>query len=243
MTNAPTNSENSPASAARAEAATSQAARAEAATTPAERTAPAPAAQQTKPLRVVVLASGQGSLLQALLDNLDPAQVDIAAVGSDKQCPAIDRAETAGRTSFVVPFDAANRTEWNKSLAQAVKKHNPDLVVSAGFMRIFAPEFLNEFPQRVINTHPALLPSFPGAHAVRDAMAHGVKVTGSTIHVVDAGVDTGPILAQEAVTVENDDDEASLHERIKIVERRLLADVLTTISRTGFTISGRKASL
>ncbi|WP_018024246.1 phosphoribosylglycinamide formyltransferase [Corynebacterium ulceribovis] len=196
-----------------------------------------------KPLRVVVLASGQGSLLQALLDNLDSAAVDIIAVGSDKQCPAIERAEAAGRTAFVVPFDAADRPAWNRALAAAVAQHNPDLVVSAGFMRILAPEFLNEFPQRVINTHPALLPSFPGAHAVRDAMAHGVKVTGSTIHVVDTGVDTGPILAQEAVVVENDDDEDSLHERIKIVERRLLADVLTTISRTGFSISGRKASL
>lgn len=198
------------------------------------------------PLRVVVLASGQGTLLQSLLDLLDPAVVVIAAVGSDKNCPAIGRAREAGLPTFVVEFDDAARADrggWNRRLLAAVDAHEPDLVVSAGFMRILGEEFIAAHPDGIVNTHPALLPSFPGAHAVPDALAHGVKVTGTTVHLVDAGVDTGPILAQRAVPVEDGDTADTLHERIKTVERRLLADVLTTIAEHGFTRNGRKASL
>ncbi|ERB51084.1 hypothetical protein N806_08740 [Rhodococcus sp. P27] len=120
-------------------------------------------------------------------------------------------------------------------------EHEPDLVVSAGFMKILGPSFLARFGGRIINTHPALLPAFPGAHAVPDALAYGVKVTGSTVHLVDGGVDTGPILAQEAVPVHDDDTESSLHERIKIVERRLLADVIAAVATRGVVSDGRKA--
>lgn len=120
-------------------------------------------------------------------------------------------------------------------------EYEPDLVVSAGFMKILGPSFLARFGGRIINTHPALLPAFPGAHAVPDALAYGVKVTGSTVHLVDGGVDTGPILAQEAVPVHDDDTESSLHERIKIVERRLLADVIAAVATRGVVSDGRKA--
>lgn len=126
---------------------------------------------------------------------------------------------------------------------QATAVHRPDLVVSAGFMKILGPQFLSQFLGRVINTHPALLPSFPGAHAVPEALAHGVKITGCTVHLVDAGMDTGPILAQQAVPVDRDDDEASLHERIKVVERTLLVDVLAAVATKGLTWNGRRASI
>lgn len=196
------------------------------------------------PLTIVVLASGTGSLLQSMLDTLDPARVRVAAVGSDKDCEALKRADEAGIPSFQVPFDAAARADragWDATLLAAVREHRPDFVVSAGFMRILGQGFIDAFPDRIVNTHPALLPSFPGAHAVPDALAHGVKVTGTTVHIVDAGVDTGPILAQEAVLVEDGDTVDTLHERIKIVERRLLVDVLHTISERGITRDGRKA--
>ncbi len=196
------------------------------------------------PLTIVVLASGTGSLLQSMLDALDPARVRVAAVGSDKECRALERANAAGIPSFLVPFDAAARADragWDGKLLAAVREHEPDFVVSAGFMRILGQGFIDAFPDRIVNTHPALLPSFPGAHAVPDALAHGVKVTGTTVHIVDAGVDTGPILAQEAVVVDEGDTVDTLHERIKIVERRLLVDVLHTISERGITRDGRKA--
>lgn len=196
------------------------------------------------PLTIVVLASGTGSLLQSMLDTLDPARVRVVAVVSDKDCEALKRADAAGIPSFRVPFDdaaRADRAAWNGALLAAVREHWPDFVVSAGFMRILGQEFIDAFPDRIINTHPALLPSFPGAHAVPDALAHGVKVTGTTVHIVDAGVDTGPILAQEPVVVADDDTVDTLHERIKIVERRLLVDVLHTISERGITRDGRKA--
>lgn len=134
-----------------------------------------------------------------------------------------------------------NRAAWDEALTAAVAEYEPDLVVSAGFMKILGPSFLERFGGRIINTHPALLPAFPGAHAVPDALAYGVKVTGSTVHLVDGGVDTGPILAQEAVPVHDDDTESSLHERIKIVERRLLADVIAAVATRGVVSDGRKA--
>ncbi len=196
-----------------------------------------------QPLRVVVLASGQGTLLQSLVDNLDAQRAQIVAVGSDKHCPALDRAQAAGIETFCQPFDQAareNRLRWNQQLAAAIEKHQPDIVVSAGFMRILGAPVLEAFPDRIINTHPALLPSFPGAHAVADALAYGVTISGTTVHLVDAGVDTGPIIAQRAVPVANDDTEATLHERIKIAERQLLVDVIHIIAERELIRDGRK---
>ena len=139
--------------------------------------------------------------------------------------------------------DYADRDAWDAAMTEATAVHEPDLVVSAGFMKILGQQFLSRFPGRIVNTHPALLPAFPGAHAVAEALAYGVKVTGCTVHLVDAGTDTGPILAQQPVPVFDDDDEASLHERIKIVERRLLVDVLEALATRGVTWTGRKATI
>jgi phosphoribosylglycinamide formyltransferase-1 len=143
----------------------------------------------------------------------------------------------------VAPADFPDRAAWDRGLAQAVAVFDPALVVSAGFMRILGAAFLARFGGRTINTHPALLPSFPGAHAVRDALAHGVRVTGCTVHLVDAGVDTGPIIAQRAVEVLPDDDEASLHERIKTVERELVVDLVGRIARGGLAVDGPRVRL
>ncbi|CRK59904.1 Phosphoribosylglycinamide formyltransferase [Alloactinosynnema sp. L-07] len=169
----------------------------------------------------------------------------IVAVGADrKNIEGLARADRARIPSFAVRVgDHADRAAWDVALTDAVAAHEPDLVVSAGFMKIFGPRFLDRFANRVVNTHPALLPSFPGAHAVADALAHGVRVTGSTVHLVDSGIDTGPIIAQEAVPVAAGDDEATLHERIKTVERRLLVDVVTRMARDGYTVDGRKVSI
>ncbi|RSN08235.1 phosphoribosylglycinamide formyltransferase [Streptomyces sp. WAC 05977] len=196
------------------------------------------------PVKLVVLASGSGTLLQAVLDAVEkpdfPAKV--VAVGADRTgIEALTRAERAGVPSFAVRMaDHPDRAAWDKAITEAVAAYQPDLVVSAGFMKILGAEFLARFPGRVINTHPALLPSFPGAHAVADALAMAVKVTGSTVHFVDAGVDTGPIIAQEPVVVEPDDDEHVLHERIKAVERRLLVETIEKLGRSGCAVEGRK---
>ena len=139
--------------------------------------------------------------------------------------------------------DFPDREAWNVALTEAVDAHKPDLVVLAGFMKILGPAFMERFGGRLINTHPALLPSFPGAHGVRDALAYGVKVTGCTVHLVDAGVDTGPVLAQEAVAVMPGDDEDTLQERIKVVERRLLAEVIAAVATRGIVSDGRKAEI
>ena len=196
------------------------------------------------PARVVVLASGAGSLLQSLLDAAVgdyPARV--VAVGVDRDCPAERIAAEAGIASYRVQLaDHPDRASWDAAIAEATAQYAPDLIVSAGFMKILGPEFLSRFLGRVVNTHPALLPAFPGAHAVPDALDYGVRVTGCTVHLVDAGIDTGPILAQQAVEV-LDDDEQTLHERIKVVERRLLVDVLAALAMRGVTWSGRKATL
>lgn len=205
---------------------------------------PAPWLPERSPATVVVLASGTGSLLAALLAATAtpgyPAK--IVAVGVDRDCAATGHAEAAGVAHFRVALgEYADRAAWDAALTDAVAAHDPDLVVSAGFMKILGPAFLARFGGRIVNTHPALLPSFPGAHGVRDALAYGVKVTGSTVHLVDAGVDTGPILAQEAVAVLPADDEASLHERIKVVERRLLAEVVAAVAERGIVSDGRKA--
>jgi len=197
------------------------------------------------PARLVVLASGTGSLLQSLLAAAVgdyPARV--VAVGVDRDCRAERIAAEAEIPSYRVQLgDFADRAAWDTAIAEATARHAPDLIVSAGFMKILGPEFLSRFLGRVVNTHPALLPAFPGAHAVPEALDYGVRVTGCTVHLVDAGVDTGPILAQQAVEVLDADDEQTLHERIKVVERRLLVDVLAALATRGVTWNGRKATL
>lgn len=195
------------------------------------------------PARLVVLASGTGSLLKSLLAAaVDDYPGRVVAVGVDRDCPAVDIAAAADLPTFTVRVgDYDDRAAWDGAVTEATAEHQPDLVVSAGFMKILGPQFLSRFPGRVVNTHPALLPAFPGAHAVPNALAYGVRVTGTTVHLVDAGVDTGPILAQQAVPVLDDDDEQTLHERIKVAERRLLVDVLAAIATRGLTWTGRKA--
>jgi len=187
------------------------------------------------PMRLVVLVSGSGTLLQALLDAAASGDLDarVVGVGSDRAgAPALARAEAAGVPTFVHPLAAgADRAAWDAELTRLVAAFEPDLVVSAGFMKLVGAAFLARFGGRMINTHPALLPAFPGTHAVRDALAHGVLVTGCTVFQVDAGVDSGEILAQEPVRVLPGDDEDVLHERIKTVERRLLVDTVNRLSR------------
>ncbi|WP_028852165.1 phosphoribosylglycinamide formyltransferase [Thermocrispum municipale] len=192
------------------------------------------------PARLVVLASGSGTLLQSLIDATASPDypADIVAVGSDRpQAQALHRARAAGIPDFVVRLaDHPDRAAWDTALTEAVAAYRPDLVVSAGFMKLLGPRFLEKYDSRVVNSHPALLPSFPGMHAVRDALAAGVSVTGTTVHFVDAGVDSGPIIARRSVEVLPTDDEESLHERIKVIERTLLVDVVSTLVRHGCTI-------
>ena len=183
--------------------------------------------------RVVVLLSGTGSLCAALLAATDqpgyPAQV--VAVGADREAEGLEHARRRGLPTFVCALrDHPDRAAWDAALAREVAAHEPDLVVSAGFMKIVGPAVLSAFGGRLINTHPALLPAFPGAHAVRDALAAGTPVTGATVHLVDAGVDTGPVLAQREVAVRPGDDEATLHERIKAVERQLLVETVAQLA-------------
>jgi phosphoribosylglycinamide formyltransferase-1 len=193
----------------------------------------------------VVLASGTGSLLASLLESAVgdyPARV--VAVGTDRDCPALEIAAAATVPTYTVRLsDCHDREDWDAAITEATLVHEPDLVVSAGFMKILGREFLSRFLGRVVNTHPALLPAFPGTHAVQEALEYGVKVTGCSVHLVDSGTDTGPILAQQAVPVFDDDDEATLHERIKVVERRLLVDVLEALATRGVTWTGRKATI
>ena len=188
-------------------------------------------------MRIVVLVSGTGSNLQAVLDAVASGglDVEIAAVGADRPGTyGVQRAAEAGYETFVVNFrDYGKRADWNRALTEKVASYEPELVLSSGFMRIVDEHFINTFEGRYLNTHPALLPSFPGAHGVRDALAYGVKVTGCTVHIADAGVDTGPILAQAAVDVLETDTEETLHERIKVQERRLLLETLSRISAEG----------
>jgi phosphoribosylglycinamide formyltransferase 1 len=197
------------------------------------------------PARVVVLASGAGSLLAALIDAAVgdyPARV--VAVGADRDCLATEIAAAASVPTFTVRLtDHPDRDAWDAAITDATAAHSPDLVVSAGFMKILGPQFLSRFDGRIVNTHPALLPAFPGAHGVADALAYGVKVTGCTVHLVDAGTDTGPILAQQPVPVLDGDNEATLHERIKVTERQLLVQVVAAIATRGMTVVGRTATI
>lgn len=179
---------------------------------------------------VVVLISGTGSNLAALLRAAsDPdAAFEVVGVLSDVQAPGLAHARDVGIPTQVVPLaDHPDRAAWDRALTAAVLEHDPALVVLAGFMRLLGAPLLRALPGAIINTHPALLPSFPGAHAVRDALAHGVKITGASVIEVDEGVDTGRILAQRAVEVREGDTEESLHERIKVLEREMLVEVVT----------------
>lgn len=203
--------------------------------------------EDTLNARLVVLVSGTGSNLKALLlAGTDPAYgAAIVGVGADRDAvPALDLATAAGVPNFVVRIpDFPDRAAWDRALADEVAAYQPDLVVLAGFMKIVGPEFLARFPQRVVNTHPALLPSFPGAHPVRDTLAYGVKLTGATVHLVDAGVDSGPVIAQAAVPVLGGDTEDVLHERIKGVERSLLVDTVGRMAREGYSVHDREVVL
>ena len=199
------------------------------------------------PARIVVLLSGSGSNLQALLDaSADPAYgASVVAVGADRHGIAgLDRATAAGVPTFVerVP-DHPTREAWDAALTDRVAEHKPDLVVSAGFLKLVGARFLDAFGDRYLNTHNSLLPAFPGIHGPRDALEYGVKVAGATLFFVDAGVDTGPIVAQVAVPVHDDDTEETLTERIKEAERRQLVDCVGRLLRLGWTITGRKVSI
>jgi phosphoribosylglycinamide formyltransferase-1 len=196
------------------------------------------------PARLVVLVSGGGTNLQALLDAASSSSYGarVVAVGADRQgIEGLRRAERADVPTFVVELgDHADRAAWDNALTKAVAEHEPDLVVLAGFMKLVGPIFLDRFGGRCVNTHPALSPSFPGMHGPAEALAYGVKVTGATLFVVDDGVDTGAIVAQTVVPVEDDDEVETLHERIKVAERRMLVDSVGRMAREGYTVNDRK---
>jgi phosphoribosylglycinamide formyltransferase-1 len=196
------------------------------------------------PARLVVLVSGSGTNLQALIDaSADPSYgARVVAVGADREgIEGLARAERVGIPTFVHRLkDYATREQWDAALTASCAEHLPDLVVSAGFMKLVSEEFVARFGGRVVNTHPALSPSFPGMHGPQEALDYGVKVTGCTLFVIDGGVDTGPIVAQTVVPVEDDDDVESLHERIKVAERAMLVDNVGRMAREGFTITDRK---
>lgn len=201
----------------------------------------------TGPARLVVLVSGSGSTLQALLDAAtDPSYgATVVAVGADRPgIEALRRAQRSGVETFLCQLsDFPDRTDWDGALTERCAGYRPDLLISAGFLKLAGPSLLARFGGRFVNSHPALLPSFPGLHGPRDALAHGVKIAGCTLFFVDAGVDTGPIVAQRAVEVRDDDDEASLHERIKDAEREMLVDSVGRMLRGGYRIVGRKVTI
>ncbi|MGW0229779.1 phosphoribosylglycinamide formyltransferase [Actinopolymorpha singaporensis] len=197
--------------------------------------------------RLVVLLSGSGTLLQALLDaTRDPAYgATIVAVGADRDgIEGLARAERAGIPTFVLRVrDHPSRADWDAALTAKVAAFEPDLVVSAGFLKLVGASFLSEFGGKYVNSHNSLLPAFPGMHGPRDALAYGVRLAGATLFVVDEGVDAGPIIAQVAVPVRDDDTEETLTERIKVAERRQLVDVVGSMVREGYTVSGRKVTI
>jgi phosphoribosylglycinamide formyltransferase 1 len=197
--------------------------------------------------RLVVLVSGVGTNLQALIDACasESYGAAVAAVGADRSgTEGLARAERAGIPTFTTRLaDHPARAAWDRALAEAVAAFDPDLVVSAGFMKLVGPVFLDRFGGRFINTHPSLLPAFAGMHGVQDALEYGVKVTGCTVFMVDAGTDTGPVIAQAPVPVRDDDDVAALHERIKVAERALLVDAVGAMARGGWSVQGRKVKV
>ena len=196
---------------------------------------------------IVVLVSGSGTNLQALIDaTADPAYgVRIAAVGADRDdIEALTRARREQIPTFVCRVaDFATRAGWDAALTAHVAAYRPKLVVLAGFMKLTGEAFLGQFGGRTVNTHPALSPSFPGIHGPQEALDYGVKVTGCTLFVVDAGVDTGPVVAQSAVPVQGDDTVQTLHERIKTAERQMLVDHVGRMVRDGFTVTERKVTI
>lgn len=204
-------------------------------------------ATSENPLPVLVLVSGGGTNLQALIDAVETGDypVRIVAVGADRAgIEGLARAERAGIPTFVCPVgDHPDRVAWDIALTEAALSSSPQLVIGAGFMKIVGPRFLEAFDGRFINTHPALLPSFPGAHGVRDALAYGVRVTGATCHFVDGGIDTGAIIDQRVVTIEPGDTQESLHERIKSAERGMLVEVVGALARGGCSVEGRQVRL
>jgi formyltetrahydrofolate-dependent phosphoribosylglycinamide formyltransferase len=203
--------------------------------------------QPSRLARLLVLVSGSGTNLQALLDACaDPAYgAEVVAVGADRDtATGLTRAADRGIPTFVTSVkDFATREQWDAALTEACARHTPDLVVSAGFLKLVGPLFLAEFGGRYVNTHNALLPAFPGIHGPRDALEYGVKVAGATLHFVDSGIDTGPIIAQVAVPVLDDDSEDSLTERIKEAERRQLVTYVGRMAREGWTVNGRKVTI
>jgi phosphoribosylglycinamide formyltransferase-1 len=203
-----------------------------------------PPAPDADPARLVVLVSGAGTNLQALIDACaDPAYgARIVAVGADRDgIEGLARAERAGIPTFVRQVSQfTSRAYWDRALTDTVAAFEPDFVVLAGFMKLVGPQFLQRFADRVVNTHPALCPAFPGTTGPADALAYGVKVTGATLFVVDEGVDTGPIVAQAAVPVEDGDDIETLHERIKVAERQMLVESVGRMAREGITVTGRR---
>ena len=192
--------------------------------------------------RLVVLASGEGTNLQALIDACaDPAYgAAVVAVGADRDgTGALKRAQQASIPGFTLKVgDFESRGKWDEALAARCARFQPDLIVCAGFMKLVGKAFLARFAGRCLNTHPALLPSFPGMHSVRDALDYGVKMTGCTVFLVDEGVDQGPVVAQAAVPVHDDDDEETLHERIKVTERALLVATVGRMAREGWSVQG-----
>jgi len=197
--------------------------------------------------RLVVLVSGTGTNLQALLDACQDQEygASVVAVGADRDgIEGLARAERAGVPTFVhrvADFDS--RDDWDAAVTASCAQHEPDLVVSAGFLKLVGKTFLDRFGGRFVNTHNALLPSFPGIHGPQEALDYGVRITGATLFVVDEGVDTGAIVAQVAVPVEDDDDLDTLTERIKVAERQMLVDTLGHMVREGFTVTGRKVRI
>ena len=197
--------------------------------------------------RLVVLVSGEGTNLQALIDACADERygADVAAVGADREAiPALARAQRAGIPTFVHRVkDYSSRADWDTVVANSCAAYQANLVILAGFMKLVGSRFLDRYGGRCLNTHPALLPSFPGMHGVRDALDYGVKVTGCTVFIVDPGIDAGPVAAQRAVLVGDDDDEAALHERIKVAERALLVETVGRMVREGWSVHGRKVRI
>ena len=198
-------------------------------------------------MNVAVLASGAGTNLQALLDAcaVESYGATVVAVGADRTgIEGLARAERAGVPVFAHRVaDFASREAWNSALTSSCASYRPDLVISAGFMKLVGQGFLARFAGRFVNTHPSLLPAFPGMHGAAEALAYGVKVTGCTVFLVDAGTDTGPVIAQAAVEVREDDDVITLHERIKVAERALLVDTVGRMVRDGWSVQGRMVTV
>ena len=197
--------------------------------------------------RLVVLVSGEGTNLQALIDACADERygADVVAVGADRAgIPGLARAQRAAIPTFVHRVkDYSSRADWDTVVANSCAAYRADLVILAGFMKLVGSRFLDRYGGRCLNTHPALLPSFPGMHGVRDALDYGVKVTGCTVFIVDPGIDAGPVAAQRAVLVGDDDDEAALHERIKVAERALLVETVGRMVREGWSVHGRKVRI